>query len=264
MILKTTDKELIAKALEDNMCGKFAYLPKLAADMSVTKNEITVINSHKSADMFNIICKAKSSKSEHIQQVIDVFTTRKLPFAWWTGFKDESNDLITQLERLHFSRTESELGMAVNLSELSAKDIFPELKIKSVDNDLLLNDFVSVLTELIPNDNAAIKEFYTSAKKFILDNNSALKLFVGYLNKKPVATSALFMHAGVAGIWDIVTLPEARRKGIGTDMTLHALNEGRKLGFSIGVLTASDEGQFVYSKLGFIPIQQFYIYNLTI
>lgn len=261
MIIKDLDKKLLTEALEDNMCGKFAYLPKLAADMVVTENEVNIINSHQPADMFNIICKTKSS--EHIQYAIDVFAKSKLPFAWWVGFKNEPNDLIAQLEKLQLCRTENELGMAVKISELPTKDLFPGLKIKLVDNDLLLNDFVSVLTELIPNDKSAIQNFYSSTKKFILDKKSYLKLFVGYLNDKPVATSALFIHAGVVGIWDIVTLHEARRKGIGTDMTLHALNEGKKLGFLIGVLTASDEGQFVYRKLGFIPIQQFYIYNLV-
>jgi len=263
MILKKFDKNLVIQALEDNMSGKFVYLPNLSSDMTVNDNHITIINTHQPIDMFNIICKAKTNEITQLQHAIEIFKKEKLPFAWWTGFQNEPNDICNQLAKLHLHRTENELGMAIILSKLPSKNKFQGLEIKNVNNDSLLDNFIRVLTELLPNDKNAIKNFYFNTKKFILDVNGLLKLYVGYLNDKPVATSALFSYAGVAGIWDIVTLPEARRKGIGTDMTLHALEEGKKLGFSIGVLTASDEGQFVYKKLGFLPMQQFYIYNLV-
>jgi ribosomal protein S18 acetylase RimI-like enzyme len=229
MILKNFDKNLIMQALEDNMSGKFAYLPSLSPDMTVNEKEITLINSYQSIDMFNILCKAKTNQIIQLQQAIEIFTQKNLPFAWWTGFLNEPNELCDQLEKLNFHRTENELGMAIKLSELQSKNKFPGLDIKNVNNANLLNDFIRVLTELLPNDKQAIENFYFNTQKFILNTDSLLKLYVGYLNNQPVATSALFSHAGVAGIWDIVTLPEARRKGIGTDMTLYALNEGKQM-----------------------------------
>ena len=263
MFLTNFNEHEVMLALENNMLGKFAYLPNLVFDMEVTQNNLTIINSHRLADMFNIICNTKTSELEKLQQAADVFIKQQLPFAWWTGFNNEPTDLCHHLKKLNFHCTESELGMAVILSELPNKKVFQDLKIKLVDNDLLLNDFITVLTKLITNDSMAIRDFYESSSSFILDKNSVLKLFVGYLNDKSIATSALFCHNGVAGIWDIITLPKARRKGIGTDMTLVALNESKKLGYKIGVLTASDEGQHVYRKLGFEPLQQFYVYNLN-
>ena len=69
----------------------------------------------------------------------------------------------------------------------------------------------------------------------------------------------------VAGIWDITTLPEFRKKGIGTDMTIHALEHAKNFyNCSVGVLTASKDGERVYRKIGFQKIKEFRIANVDI
>jgi ribosomal protein S18 acetylase RimI-like enzyme len=62
----------------------------------------------------------------------------------------------------------------------------------------------------------------------------------------------------------VVTLPQFRRRGIETDMTLHALfyvfdNFGRR----IGVLSASEDGEPVYHKIGFQKLKDFYVINVN-
>ena len=80
--------------------------------------------------------------------------------------------------------------------------------------------------------------------------------YLGYLDDKPVATSDLFLSAGVAGVQFVSTLREARGQGLGTALTLAPLLEAREMGCRIGVLQSSELGFPVYRRMGFEQVCQ--------
>jgi GNAT superfamily N-acetyltransferase len=86
------------------------------------------------------------------------------------------------------------------------------------------------------------------------------QLLVGLDRGEPVAASRLFCAAGVAGIYHVATLPEARGQGFGTAVTLAALRAGRDLGYRVAILTASGEGYSLYLRLGFRTVTHADIY----
>jgi ribosomal protein S18 acetylase RimI-like enzyme len=45
--------------------------------------------------------------------------------------------------------------------------------------------------------------------------NSQYRTYLALLDGKPVGTSQLFLSEGVAGIYNVTVLPEARHQGIG-------------------------------------------------
>ncbi len=68
------------------------------------------------------------------------------------------------------------------------------------------------------------------------------------------ATSMLYLADGFAGVYCVATLPQERRKGLGSFVTAEALRVAYKMGYRIGVLQSSDDGHCVYLKLGFVDL----------
>ncbi|MEM4733396.1 MAG: GNAT family N-acetyltransferase [Candidatus Bathyarchaeia archaeon] len=77
---------------------------------------------------------------------------------------------------------------------------------------------------------------------------------IGYINEKPVGTSTLFIGGGVAGVWGVSVVPNARKKGIGTAMTVVPLLDAKSKGLETAVLFASKMGKSVYQNIGFQEI----------
>jgi ribosomal protein S18 acetylase RimI-like enzyme len=81
--------------------------------------------------------------------------------------------------------------------------------------------------------------------------SDVIKYYLGYIDDQPVATSWLFLGAGVAGLFAVTVLTEGRGRGLGTEMSLHPLREAHEMGYHIGVLDATQQGYGIYKRIGF-------------
>lgn len=151
-----------------------------------------------------------------------------------------------------FSLDDDDPGMAVELGRLN--DALPKIDDFSIrlaqgDTDIKQWSITMQTGFEIPSPNDLIVKAWWNV---LHETDSKIMLaYTGFLDDKPVATSLLFLGAGVAGIYAVATIPEARRKGIGAWMTLHPLLQARSSGYKIGVLFASPMGLGVYRSLGF-------------
>lgn len=85
-------------------------------------------------------------------------------------------------------------------------------------------------------------------------------LLVGYVRREPVATSRISCLGEVGEIYGVVTDPDYRRKGYGTQMTWAAIAAGVVRGCSAIVLTATEDGYPVYKKMGFETVCSYRTY----
>lgn len=97
------------------------------------------------------------------------------------------------------------------------------------------------------------------------ENLAARKEFrcwVGYRDGVPVATAALVVSAGVAGIYNVATLPGYRTRGVGEVMTRYAIAEAeRKAPGAPLVLQSTKQGLRIYERLGFRAVTRILVYN---
>ena len=104
-------------------------------------------------------------------------------------------------------------------------------------------------------------EVYSRAAAAALDPASSARYYLGYLHGEAVGTSECFLAHGVAGIYNVVTLAHARRRGVGSALTSAALGAARSEGYQIAVLQASAAGQGIYARLGFVACGLFREYK---
>lgn len=78
-----------------------------------------------------------------------------------------------------------------------------------------------------------------------------VRLFTGYLDGRPAGTSLAIRTGDACGIYSVGTLPDARRRGVGTAVTWAAVRAGRDWGCETIVLQSSEMGFSMYRSMGF-------------
>ncbi len=78
-----------------------------------------------------------------------------------------------------------------------------------------------------------------------------VQTFVGRLDGRPVGTSTSIDGVGASGVVAVGTLPDARRRGVGTALSWAATDAGRRRGFDTVALQASAMGRPLYEAMGF-------------
>ena len=145
-----------------------------------------------------------------------------------------------------------DIGMAVDLSALRGELHVPEdFIVERVRYERDLTAWTRTLAAGFgegPVEAQWVGEMY---RRIGLGDGVPWRHYLGRLDGEPVATSTLFLAAGVAGIYFVFTVEGARRQGIGAAVTLAALHDAREVGCRVGVLGSSEMGYQVYRRLGF-------------
>jgi ribosomal protein S18 acetylase RimI-like enzyme len=190
-----------------------------------------------------------------IQGIINRGKMRNVPILWCTTQSTRPSTLGKDLIARGFVFTGEDPGMAVDLWKVEEQLQIPVgFTVGQIHDTEALMTWCQIICSGCELPDFVTDAFFDLYNSVGLGTNSCMKFFLGLLKGEPVAASMLFLGAGVAGIYNVVTTPETRGQGIGTAMTLAPILEARGIGYRVGVLTSSEMGFGVYRRLGFQEI----------
>jgi ribosomal protein S18 acetylase RimI-like enzyme len=247
--------------------GKNIYFPsRFVPEMKVEQTESYVfINSGYKTDTFNLVISKKfdSEDGRHtIAKVCEEFNAARLPAAWWTCEEVRDAYVSSTLEEQGFIEDEVDMGMVANLDDLPQDIQYPpNLKFRMANSFEEINEFGNIIASLFEPPDDFVLPFYQRVGE--LDNleNRPLRLFLGYVDNKPVCTSSIFLLRQTASLFDISTLQEYRNRGYGSAITHYTLSYAKKLGARFATLQAAPDGLNIYKRMGFKETCTFRIYS---
>lgn len=200
---------------------------------------------------------------ETVKEIISSFKEKKLPFIWITGPSSTPVNLREYILDNELIFIIKPPGMAYNLNHLTEeKKEIPGLEIIKVENIKTIEAYMEVgLIGLEWNKNTTWNFLKEVCTRFYLKDDPKHSAFLAYFNGKPVAISRGFYGAGVIGLYRVATLEGARRKGIGTAISLAPLYEAKERGYEIATLISTDMGFNIYKKIGFNTICDFEVFG---
>jgi hypothetical protein len=187
---------------------------------------------------------------EFISRAKDFFDTRGRGFSVWIrGDQPEDQDLTAAASeaglQLVYEMPEMVLGSLVEephlpdgaelrqLSEAEQADVYWKVAAASYTS-------IGFPPEVFGG--------YSNHDGLMAENVAA---FIAYLDGEPVSIAMTIVSHGVAGIYWVGSLEQARGKGLGRAVTTAATNAGFKLGAEAASLQASPMGKPIYEAMGY-------------
>jgi ribosomal protein S18 acetylase RimI-like enzyme len=190
-------------------------------------------------------------ESSLVREMVAHFTKRGVKtFSWWVTHDVDFESWAAALQAHGFGVNNSTPGMAMPLANLPEAAPLPQdFTIQAVSEEGGLRTWAHVFCAGFGLPESVADPYFELLAG--LGFNLPWRHYLGILRREPVATSSVFLSNGVAGIYNVAVLPEARRSGLGAALTLEPLREARQMGCNLSALQSSEMGYRVYQRLGY-------------
>lgn len=263
-ILSDFSHPLLVDAIERNCIDFFMEYGRGPGCETHEDGDVTWFVSGLPDPLFNGVMTARLAPDRidgRIDELMAIFKARGLPLEWTVGSSTVPQDLGTHLRAKGLTNLLVVPGMAIDLATLADEPLPRGLTVRPAERREDVEACVRIVAKTFRIEDALVPRLVDLELGMPEDHRENAAIYLGRLHGKPAATSMLFGSAGVAGLYFVGTLPEARRRGLARTMTMWALKEGRDRGYRVGALQATEMGLPVYRRLGFQEHSRFEIYT---
>ena len=196
---------------------------------------------------------------EEIDQAIQYFSSKHLPFMWWTSAK------VLETKGFQFGGVLTGIALDISQGVPTTLPTSSDLKIQIVQTESELKAFTNLAANAFAMNPKATEQWLAL-------NDSVMKKeeqihFMAYFNGVLVGTATLSVSPSSAGIWNLATLSEHRKHGIGGALVHAALVEAKKRQYDqvMAILMPKGLAWGLFTKLGFQAVCEFpfYIYGVS-
>jgi GNAT superfamily N-acetyltransferase len=242
-IVQDLSTTAVVPALEANMVAFWTGYGRAPGAELYEGDDLVRVVTGVSEPLFNGVFRARlipNAVDSAIATTLAHVAPRRVPMFWWVGPWSRPTNLGTHLERHGFIHAGDSPAMAVDLRTLPEEP--PKIAGLVVAP---VKDLETLRTW------ARVAAIGTEFPKRFHEDLVALEAGVGLRPREDFYTRYIAYQAGVAGIFAVATIPQARRRGLGTAITQAPLLEPRRRGYRVGTLQFSPMGFPVYGRLGF-------------
>ncbi len=254
-ILSDLSEPAVIESIELNMFAYHALLQHWPQAEVYDDTEMLQIVTGIPIPFFNGVFRVQL-EPENVNAAIEAALTRSkarhAPILWQTSPSNRPDNLASYLAAHGFVYEGDTPGMAIDLHELDGRLFSPsQVTVKRVTDPETMSEYCRTACAGFGMPDSLIGPMIEWGCAPGFAAQAPVCHYIGWLNDEPVATSSMVLSAGVAGIYNVTTIPTSRRRGAGSAVTRKALLEARAMGYRVGTLQASKMGVSVYRQLGF-------------
>jgi len=199
---------------------------------------------------------------QRVDSIIEHFNQRRAQFMWIVHPTAQPPDLRDRLQKRGLKDVEPILGMARDLTDLPELPPLPEdIEVRKVADESDTCAFYQFaewrwhVPDEYRDEYAAIVTEFRVGKP-----SSKAHMWQAWRAGQPISKAGMYLGSGSAGIFAVVTRPEARGLGLARFLTLAALHEARSSGYRLAVLHSTPMAENLYQSLGFATIAEFRLF----
>lgn len=189
-------------------------------------------------------------------QIPDIYTIVKkcngLPFLWVVSV--QNHDVCQQLYTSNFQIGNLLTCMQLQLSPIQY-EYNAQIKCTKITTQQHRNDWINI-AKGSEYSVYSIQIFVNAAIQYAHN-----RFYIAYFNGIPATTCYIFTTNTYAYMAYVETIQKLRGKKIASQLTAFALNDIYKQGIQTCTLMASEQGQKIYDKFGFIPQNQYQLWH---
>jgi ribosomal protein S18 acetylase RimI-like enzyme len=188
------------------------------------------------------------------------FETRGLEWAYWVC-EDWMNGPVRKRSRRVFEK--HGLRHSVDLPGMAAERLLPpqrplpRLAVKRVCDAVTREAFCAIGSVCFNVPLAWFREVFDPPAVW-----ERFAGFVAYVGAEPVATTAVVIGEGAAGVYNVATMPGHQHRGYGEAVMRYALEATRReYGIERSVLQSTQAGYSLYERMGYQTVTNVAVYS---